>query len=133
MTTTRTITLDTVLAAAAPYLDSDQTNPQAPNFRGTLCVYTAHDGTHCVAGQILADLDIPLPAQEETWKTVIYSGRALLDVEMNRQGVMRLAEWLAAVHDVRLDPAAVSALNTAQGDTDSGLEWGRALREGGVL
>lgn len=38
-------------------------NPTAPSdsIYGTECLYTGPDGSHCIAGQVLVDLGLPVP------------------------------------------------------------------------
>lgn len=36
-------------------------NPRETQGVGDVCLYTGNRGTHCIAGQVLADLGLPLP------------------------------------------------------------------------
>lgn len=59
------ISHDEVLEVVERYRYSETLNPKL----GQLCVYTHPDGRHCLVGQILSDLGLPLPvsgSEEDT-------------------------------------------------------------------
>lgn len=124
MTQLRTITLKEIQAAAAAYKNSDQTNPlKEPDHpeKGTLCLYTdPRSGEHCVAGQILADLGVPLPAAKPESPS---------RTPRNQQSIRQVADWLASQHGVMLEYPAREALALAQRKADGGDTWGDALRK----
>lgn len=121
-----TVTLSEVLAAAAPYKKSRRRNPghkKAIQVRegtpGAVCMYTYHDGNHCVAGQILADLNLPVPE---------YVPYSLRDVNPpNSSSLKLLAERWLNDRDVVLDVDARRFLNWAQRKADGGDTWAEAL------
>lgn len=55
-TMTRTVTADDIRAEFAN-LDPDTRNP----VQGDTCVYTSWDGNHCLAGQVLVNMNLPVP------------------------------------------------------------------------
>jgi hypothetical protein len=104
------ITFDQV-KSVLPLLPEDAINPLV---NGSY-VYTGLDGTHCIAGEVLARLGAPLPAPNEP---------------ENRSGVNThsFEAWLKQ-HDIELERYARRLLMELQSKADGGREWGPVIRE----
>lgn len=116
----RTVTIDEVRATAAT-LPYDRRNPgEEEDPGGGRCVYTdPEDPTcHCIVGEILARLEIPLPhvAPTDAYRPLNSTGiRALI-----KDG------WFAK-RDVAFDDDAKEYFALAQIEADRGLTWSQAL------
>ena len=99
----------------AATLPQDQLNPDG----GNKCVYTdpADPTSHCIAGEILFQLGVPLPDVDSAMNANTIDG------------------WVGEgfVDGFELSRDALSALSSAQCKADGGARWGNALRRAGLL
>jgi hypothetical protein len=109
---TELITLTQVRAAAQRVLErfpADHINPRAYDFSDG-CLYTYDDGSHCVAGEVLLVLGLPLPE---------------LGTDANSKSLGH--SFFRSVHD-RLTHGAVAWLAAVQHHADRFESWRECVR-----
>jgi hypothetical protein len=119
MTTTETVREVTLaeVQAVLPTLDPQRKNPgkRGDNI-GTKsnpgCVYTAPDGRHCIAGEVLTLLDVPVPQ----WGDPRGGSR-----------VHAIDKFWLPERGVRLEDDVVLLLGALQEEADSGRSWGESI------
>lgn len=106
MTTTRLTLAD--IQAEARKVAADHRHAYNPGVDEGVCMYTDHHGQHCIAGQILANLNSRVPQYDDA------------DNESNVSNI-------EGIYD-DLDPDAIDWLVLVQEKADEGKPWGEAVQ-----
>jgi hypothetical protein len=124
MTKPLTITRAKVLAEVETLRDSRKKNPWV--YEGSpeqTCVYTSPTNLkrHCIAGEVLNRLGAPLPDPRHEDETLA-----------NEDTISSLASGWLVSKNVLVDKGALDLLYALQQQADTGMTWGRAIKEAGI-